>query len=168
MRYGLLIIGLLVLTTTSAQGQALRQQEDLSGTTWILERTDKVAELTCVVFKRDGTVAIAAFSSVNKVWSPFAYKQDGSWKQEGDAFNLEFPDGNDLKIKGTFEGDKMTATLSCRGEGCAIEEGNTWVGRKQSEPPPFSTETRMVSPKFLVRLPDGTMMVKETLKVSAP
>src|SRR5918911_876992 len=112
MRYGLAVVGLLFLIIASAQGQALRQQEDLSGTAWILERTDKAAELTCVVFKRDGTVAIAAFSSVNKVWSPFAYKLDGSWKQEGDPFNLEFPDGNDLKIKGTFEGDKMTATLS--------------------------------------------------------
>lgn len=168
MKKYLWIICLLVLTGVSAQGQAPKAQEDLSGTAWILERTDKNAESTCIIFKRDGTVAIATFSPVNRVWSPYAYKRDGSWKQDGDSFVLEFPDGNDLKIKGTFEGDKMAATLSCAGEGCALEEDNTWAGKKQSAPPPFSVETRMISPKFLVRLPDGRVMIKEVLKVSAP
>jgi hypothetical protein len=168
MKYCLLMMGLLVLTFASVQGQTPRSQEDLSGTTWILERTDKDSESTCVIFKKDGTVAIATFSTVNRVWSPYVYKRDGSWKQEADSFALSFPDGNDLKITGTFQGDKMSATLSCRGEGCVIEAGNTWVGRKQNEPPPFSNETRMISPKFLVRLPDGRLMITETLKVSAP
>ena len=161
-------MGLLFLTAVSIQGQELAAQEDLSGTTWILERTDKKSEPTCVIFKKDGTVAIATFSAVNRVWSPYVYKRDGSWKQEAGSFTLSFPDGNDLKITGTFQGDKMSATLSCQGEGCVIEEGNTWVGRKQSEPPPFSNETRMISPKFVVRLPDGRVIIKETLKVSAP
>ena len=170
MNYFLSVICALVLMGAStAQGQTpAASQEDLRGTSWILERTDKESESTCIIFKRDGTVAIANFLPVSRVWSPYAYKQDGSWKQEGDSFALEFPDGNDLKIKGTFHGDKMDATLSCAGEWCAFEEGNTWVGKKQAAPPPFSEESRMISPKFFVRLPDGRVMIKEMLKVSAP
>jgi hypothetical protein len=167
MKY-LSVVLLLVLTAICAQGQAPQSPENLSGTTWILDRTDKSSEATCIVFKRDGTVAIATFSPVNRVWSPYAYKREGSWKQEGASFALEFPDGNDLKITGTFKGDEMSATLSCSGEGCALEDDNKWSGRKQSAPPPFSNETRMISPKFLVRLPDGSIIVTETLKVSAP
>lgn len=168
MNYFLSLVCALVLACASAQGRPLATQEDLTGTSWILERTDKASESTCVIFKRDGTVAIATYSPVSRVWSPYAYKQDGSWRQEGGSFALEFPDGNDLKIKGTFQGDTMEATLSCAREWCGFEEGNTWVGKKQTAPPPFSAETRMISPKFLVRLPDGRVLIKETLKVSAP
>src|ERR1044072_6410304 len=102
MKYLLTIICVLVLTGAStAQGQTpAASREDLTGTSWILERTDKESESTCIIFKRDGTVAIATFLPVSRVWSPYAYKQDGSWKQEGDSFALEFADGNDLKIKG--------------------------------------------------------------------
>lgn len=166
MKYSLLVVMLLLITIVSAQGQELQSQADLSGTAWILERVDKDSEATCIVFKKDGTVAIAAYLS--EAWSPYAYKTDGFWKQDGNSFIFEFPDGNNLKIKGTFEGDRMLASLSCAGEACKIEADNEWVGAKQAMPPHFSSERRMISPKFLETLPDGGIMVNEVLKVSEP
>jgi hypothetical protein len=166
MKYSLSVVLLLLMTIVAAQGQEIRSQVDLSGTSWILERVDKDSEATCIVFKKDGTVAIAAY--LNEAWSPYAYKTDGFWKQDGSSFIFEFPDGNNLKIKGTFEGDRMLASLSCSGEACRIEADNRWVGAKQTTPPHFSSERRMISPKFLETLPDGRIMVIEVLKVSAP